>query len=119
MEAWREEIIRLSVELGRNPLLVQGPGGNISIKRDGVLWVKASGTWLADAGTRNLFVPVDLQLLRRAIAEQAEDPVRPARLDGGPTGLKPSIETTLHALLPHPVVVHVHSVATLALAIRP
>jgi rhamnose utilization protein RhaD (predicted bifunctional aldolase and dehydrogenase) len=98
---------------------VQGPGGNISIKRDGVLWVKASGTWLADAGTRDLFVPVDLHLLRRAIAERAEDPVGPARLDGGPTGLKPSIETTLHALLPHPVVVHVHSVATLALAIRP
>ena len=35
-----------------------------------------------------------------------------------PEGLRPSIETTLHALLPHQVVVHTHSVRTIALAIR-
>ena len=33
-------------------------------------------------------------------------------------GLRPSIETTLHALLPHRIVVHTHSVRTIALAIR-
>ena len=30
----------LSADLGRNPLLVQGAGGNTSIKEDGLLWVK-------------------------------------------------------------------------------
>ena len=39
----------LSADLGRNPLLVQGAGGNTSIKEDGLLWVKASGTWLSEA----------------------------------------------------------------------
>lgn len=33
-------------------------------------------------------------------------------------GLRPSIETTLHALMPHPVVLHVHSVNTIAWAAR-
>jgi rhamnose utilization protein RhaD (predicted bifunctional aldolase and dehydrogenase) len=35
-----------------------------------------------------------------------------------PSGLRPSIETTLHAVLPHPVVVHVHCVETIAWACR-
>ena len=39
----------LSAALGADPLRTQGAGGNTSIKRDGVMWIKASGTWLADA----------------------------------------------------------------------
>jgi len=35
-----------------------------------------------------------------------------------PSGLRPSIETTLHGVLPHPVVVHVHCVETIAWACR-
>ncbi|HWK46964.1 MAG TPA: class II aldolase/adducin family protein [Stellaceae bacterium] len=118
MATWRNEIVALSAEIGSNPLLVQGAGGNISIKQDGLLWIKASGTWLADAETRDLFVPTDLAVLRSGIATRLADPVGPAHRDGGPTGLRPSIETSLHALLPHRVVVHVHSVATIALAVR-
>lgn len=38
----------LSARIGRDPLLVQACSGNTSIKLDGVLWIKASGTWLAD-----------------------------------------------------------------------
>ena len=37
----------------------------------------------------------------------------------GADGLRPSIETSLHALLPHPVVAHVHSVNAIAWAVRP
>lgn len=106
----------LSARLGNDPLLVQGAGGNSSIKADGVLWIKGSGTWLADARRDDLFVPVDLDRLRAGIDAGAADPVAPAALPG--YGLRPSIETTLHALLPHRVVLHVHSVATIALAIR-
>ncbi len=39
----------LSARLGQDPLRVQGAGGNTSIKSDGVMWIKASGTELADA----------------------------------------------------------------------
>jgi rhamnose utilization protein RhaD (predicted bifunctional aldolase and dehydrogenase) len=37
------DLLELAARLGRNPLAIQGPGGNISLKRDGVMWVKASG----------------------------------------------------------------------------
>jgi rhamnose utilization protein RhaD (predicted bifunctional aldolase and dehydrogenase) len=53
------------------------------------------------------------------ITAQAADPVTQAVVaDFNPAGLRPSIETTLHALLPHRIVVHTHSVRTIALAIR-
>ena len=37
---------RLSASIGADPVLVQAAGGNVSLKRDGVMWIKASGTWL-------------------------------------------------------------------------
>ena len=40
------------------------------------------------------------------------------RTDLNSTGLRPSIETTVHALMPQRVVVHVHCVNTIAWAIR-
>lgn len=107
----------LSARLGSDRDLVQGAGGNTSLKRDGALWVKASGTWLSAALDRPIFVGLDLaEVLRRLEAGEAE-PAMPARLDPD-FPLRPSIETTLHALLPHRVVLHVHSVNTIAYAIR-
>jgi rhamnose utilization protein RhaD (predicted bifunctional aldolase and dehydrogenase) len=35
-----------------------------------------------------------------------------------PSGLRPSIETTVHALMPQRVVLHVHCVDTISLAVR-
>ena len=113
---------RYSARLGRDASVVQGPGGNTSLKRDGVLWVKASGTWLAQAETRDIFVPVALEpmlaALRDSAPEAAEDvqPFVVAALD--PNRLRPSIETTMHAALPRRVVVHVHCVDTMAWAAR-
>ena len=57
----------VSARLGADPLQVQGPGGNTSVKRDGAMWVKASGTWLADAATAEIFVPVDAAAMRAAM----------------------------------------------------
>jgi len=98
-------------EIGADPLLVQGAGGNVSWKENGALWIKASGTWLADAQSKDIFVPVDLAHLRTAIDAQDFN-VKPAVLGG--SELRPSIETLLHALLPHRVVVHVHAIEVLA-----
>lgn len=108
----------LSARLGANRDLVQGAGGNTSLKRgDTELWVKASGTWLSAAERQPIFVGLDLpEVLRRLRADEAE-PALPALLDPAGT-LRPSIETTLHALLPHRVVLHVHSVNALAFAPR-
>lgn len=107
----------LSARIGKNPMLTQGAGGNTSLKADGTLWVKASGKWLEHADAEPMFVPVNLAGSRRRIAAGEADPVKPETLDFPATrGLRPSIETTLHALLPHTVVLHVHSVNTMAWA---
>jgi rhamnose utilization protein RhaD (predicted bifunctional aldolase and dehydrogenase) len=113
------ELARLSATLGLDPEQVQAAGGNTSLKLDGILWVKASGFWLADALERQIFVPVRLAPVLDGIASDLPDPVSPAvQPDLNPEGLRPSIETTLHALLPHRVVIHTHSVRAIALAIR-
>ncbi len=111
----------LSARVGADPLLVQAAGGNTSLKDDGVLWIKASGTWLRDAQARDIFVPVDHGALLQALARRdpAADACLPfVRTDLATTGLRPSIETIVHALMPQRVVVHVHCVNTIAWAIR-
>jgi rhamnose utilization protein RhaD (predicted bifunctional aldolase and dehydrogenase) len=81
------------------------------------LWVKASGQRLSNAEKSNIFVGVDLNLVRRRVAEGCGDNLI-GTVVGGEAGLRPSIETTLHALLPHEVVLHVHSVRAIAVAVR-
>lgn len=100
----------LSCSIGRNSTLVQGSGGNTSIKDGNTLWVKASGTWLSDAEDQDIMVPVDLQAVKRMI-QAGNDNFINARLYGT---LHPSIETSLHCQLNHKVVAHVHSVNAIA-----
>jgi rhamnose utilization protein RhaD (predicted bifunctional aldolase and dehydrogenase) len=116
-----EGLLALSERVGSDPALVQGPGGNVSLKGGGVLWVKASGTWLAHARQKPIMVPLDLDRLRAAFA--AGDPacescVDFVRQDLNADMLRPSIETTFHAMMPQRVVVHVHCVETIATAAR-
>ncbi|PDT69849.1 class II aldolase/adducin family protein [Bradyrhizobium sp. C9] len=109
------ELRRMSARVGRNILLVQGAGGNSSVKDGDVLWVKASGTWLADAEDKDIFVPVALSAARAALTQGDERvPLAP----NAGTSLRASIETSLHALMPHRIVLHVHSVNTIAWAVR-
>ncbi len=62
-----DAFLALSKEIGCDILKTQGAGGNTSFKRDGVMWVKASGTWLAHAGTRDIMVPVRVAPLVEAL----------------------------------------------------
>lgn len=101
--------------LGKDPLLVQGAGGNVSWKEGDVLWVKASGTWLARAEQEEIFIPVDLAHVRQEIAA-GNFSVTPVVL--GDSTLRPSIETLMHALMPQPIVVHLHVVEILANLVR-
>ena len=97
--------------IGADPLLVQGAGGNVSWKDGDALWVKASGTWLAEAELKDIFVPVNLSLLQAALSKY-DFSVKPEVTSD--SNLRPSIETLLHALMPHRVVVHLHAVEILA-----
>ncbi|MDF3886540.1 class II aldolase/adducin family protein [Cupriavidus basilensis] len=96
-------------------MLVQGAGGNVSWKEGNALWIKASGTWLADAESSDIFVPVDLSSLQKGIASRNFN-VKPATLCN--TSLRPSIETLLHAVMPHRVVAHLHAIDVLAWVVR-
>jgi len=102
-------LCRLAAAIGADRSLVQGAGGNVSFKSGGTMWIKASGTWLADAGRSDIMVPV-------VLPASATGDFRVH--DRDTTGLRPSIETSMHAALPHAVVLHVHSVDAIALAIR-
>ncbi len=108
----------LSARLGQDPLRVQGPGGNTSIKSGDVMWIKASGTELADAVTHPIFVAVDRDAAKAEAAEAGDGSCKATVLD--PTNdLRPSIETTFHAALDWQVVAHTHSIAVLVHAISP
>lgn len=109
------QVAEFCAEIGRDPLLVQGAGGNVSWKQDRVLHIKASGTWLADALDRDIFVPVDLVALRQALVD-GNYKVRPHAL--GTDALRPSIETALHALMPQRIVMHLHAIEALAHLVR-
>lgn len=111
-----DELLELSAGIGRDPLLAQASSGNVSVKLDGTLWVKASGKWLADADRDEMLVALDLaeclQSFRRG------DPLSALHGSARAAYLRPSRDTFLHAVLPQRVVVHVHSVNTLAWAVR-
>ena len=102
-------------EIGRNSQLVQGPGGNISWKDGSTLYIKASGKWLANAKKEEIFVSVDLLDINRKISKNL---FSDAPKVTGQSTLKPSIETMLHALMPHKIVLHLHAIEILAHLIR-
>ncbi|QKD01616.1 class II aldolase/adducin family protein [Mesorhizobium loti] len=111
----------LSASIGLNPHMTQAAGGNTSLKAGDTLWIKASGTWLKDALSDDIMVPVAMAPLLRAVEQRdpaADKPQAFAIDELNPRGLRPSIETTVHALMPQRVVLHVHCVDTISLAVQ-
>lgn len=111
----------LSARIGRDPHLTQAAGGNTSLKTGDTLWIKASGTWLKDALAEDIMVPVTIPPLLSAVRKRDPAADRPQGFTIealNPRGLRPSIETTVHALMPQAVVLHVHCVATISLAVQ-
>jgi rhamnulose-1-phosphate aldolase/alcohol dehydrogenase len=121
------ELVYVSNIVGGDASLTQPGGGNSSIKRRArdfsgreveVLSVKGSGTDLATIG-RGGFTSLrlaDLALLRERQSMTDEEMMafmQACMLDGREPA--PSVETPLHALLPHRCIVHTHDFATQAL----
>ena len=105
----------LSSRLGADPLLVQASSGNISIKMDDLLWIKASSKWMIHADADDFLVAVGLSRARRCLREGSVIPEIAGKSAGG---ARASIETAMHAVLPQRVVIHVHSVNAIAWAVR-
>lgn len=90
------DLVEISRYAARRPDFVQGGGGNCSVKRGGKMLIKASGFRLDEVSLEKGFVIVDL----------------PAQTAEG--GLRPSMETGLHAML-GPCVIHTHPILAGAL----
>jgi rhamnose utilization protein RhaD (predicted bifunctional aldolase and dehydrogenase) len=102
-------LLALSARIGSDPLFTQGSTGNSSIKLRGCLWIKASGKWMADAMDEDILVPLDLSEVQRCVQQNIDPTERYSSA---------SIETAMHAVFPHRVVLHVHCVNTIAWAVR-
>ena len=111
LDALRE----LSARIGGNRLLVQASTGNTSVKIDDVLWIKASGKWLIQADACDFLVPVKLARARESLAQNI--PIVET-LPASHGDVVASIETAMHVVMPQKIVVHVHSVNTIAWAVR-
>ena len=110
-----KELSKLSSKIGNNLDLIQGAGGNTSEKIGDSLWVKASGCWLSDALKENIFIPVNYKNILNNIDNKKPDPVSSEVIYSEITkDLRPSIETTLHAIMPYKYVVHTHSINCIA-----
>jgi len=103
----------LSAKIGEDSLLIQANGGNTSLKENGVLWIKASGKRLKNALNENIFVGLDLELLKSEIRDNTYNENIPIKNICGSKS-KSSIETSLHAQLDQSVVLHTHSIDVIA-----
>jgi len=107
------DLKEISSIIGSDLDLIQGAGGNTSMKDDGIVWVKASGCWLSGAMTKEMFIPVD--------RDNAINLIKNGNINNissvSSSSLRPSIETALHALMPHKYVLHAHAVNTLSIAV--
>jgi rhamnose utilization protein RhaD (predicted bifunctional aldolase and dehydrogenase) len=124
------DLIKISNVTGKDSTLIQGGGGNTSVKTaDGrYMYIKASGTDLKDmnshAGWCKLRLAPVLAIIKdksiAALGVQARETKVVKRLllacvDKAASGSRPSIEAHLHAMLGK-CVIHLHPVAVLSFA---
>jgi rhamnose utilization protein RhaD (predicted bifunctional aldolase and dehydrogenase)/NAD(P)-dependent dehydrogenase (short-subunit alcohol dehydrogenase family) len=119
-----KDLIHLSHLIGADSRLVQPGGGNTSVKLAspdpavGVeLLVKGSGTDLRTIGPDG-FSRLSLGRLKALATTESMSDAEMMKFMAGSAvadGPAPSVETPLHALLPHRVIAHTHDVATMSL----
>ena len=111
------DVVALSHKLGQDPEFARGGGGNSSVKADGILYIKPSGTSLATLTPESL-VALDMKPLLDLLEQSPERPVAggtdevfavavTARV-GPADDRRPSVELLFHAILPQRYVLHTH-----------
>ena len=108
------EYQKLSTAVSSDYSFVQGGGGNVSIKTDKDLIVKASGTRLSEATTLMGFVILNREVAKECIKSGSS--LQHAVAVDSPDG-RPSIEAPLHVECGGKYVVHVHSVGAIAIGL--
>ncbi len=111
-----DSFLKASQYVGSDFNLTQGAGGNTSFKSGNFLFIKASGYKLSEALKKNIFVKLNcreiIEKINKNISEQISFDLKSNQ------NMKPSIETTMHAIIPHKYVFHVHCLNTLSLVIQ-
>jgi len=105
-----DQVRELTAWIGSDRSLTQASTGNSSVKFDGDLWIKRSGCWMSAALRDDIFIRLNLA--------QVGDCLRRER-DPSDFFVGASLETAMHAVMPHRIVVHVHSVNAISWAVRP
>ena len=111
-----KEFLNASSEIGNNFTLIQGAGGNTSYKSGKSLFVKASGFKLKNALKEDIFVEVNLNLILDNLSKGKSDPLQDSW--DKRKNIKPSIETTMHAVLPQKYIFHIHCLNSLSWLVR-
>lgn len=117
MEEAVKKLVGISRIYGSNPEFVIAGGGNTSYKNEQYIWVKASGYAMADI-TADGFVQLyrdKLQIIgTKAYSEEphrreaeVKNDLLAARVSRA-SGLRPSVETSLHEVIRYAYVVHTH-----------
>ena len=112
-----DKLTEMSNKYGSDEEYVLAGGGNTSYKSDGILYVKASGTQLANVKPE-LFVKMDMNKLMDMLVKtypETDDEREAAALADmllarlpGEEAKRPSVEAILHAIFPYKYVLHVH-----------
>jgi ribulose-5-phosphate 4-epimerase/fuculose-1-phosphate aldolase len=105
-----DQVRELTARIGNDRSLTQASTGNSSAKFDGELWIKRSGCWMSAARRDDIFIRLNLDDVGDCLRRNLD----PSDLFAGA-----SLETAMHAVMPHRIVVHVHSVNAIAWAVRP
>jgi rhamnose utilization protein RhaD (predicted bifunctional aldolase and dehydrogenase) len=114
-----ERAAELARRYGRDPGFSRGGGGNVSVKADGVLYIKPSGVSLASLSAADLMA-LNMEPLAGLLAA---DPAGKVGAGGGSDAVmsvamgarlrqageqRPSVEVLFHALIPRRFVLHTH-----------
>ena len=113
--------LKYSKEIGMDPTMIQAAGGNTSLKQGNTMWVKASGKWLCDAQSDELMVPMSVSKIKEVLEDKKcsdNDISNCINLEISPTGLRPSVESPMHAVLDFKFVFHTHDININALAVQ-
>lgn len=97
------ELVSLSKLFGQSITNIQGPGGNISVKQDDLLFIKSSGSILGNMSYDNGYCMVDNNKCIKMV-ESNIDKIKSAKVYGYKT---PSMETYFHSFMKK-YCVHLH-----------
>lgn len=116
MENNLNKLIALSHKFGQDPTYVIAGGGNSSFKTDTKMWVKASGTSMANIDEDG-FVCLDREKMKTVSQKKYSDDVTEREQEVkedlnsailSSHGKRPSVEASMHEIIQYPFVMHTH-----------